>query len=305
DALHLILRAMEIGTGDEVIVPANTYIATWLAVTYAGAKPIPVEPDERTYNIDPNRIEEAITHRTRAILPVHLYGQPADMDPIISIAKKHNLNLVGDCAQAHGSLYKGKKIAQLADITCYSFYPGKNLGAYGDAGAIVTDNDVWAEKARKFANHGRAAKYNHEFEGVNSRMDGIQGAVLSVKLKYIEQWTEKRRRNAYLYNKLLDGLAVKTPVELDGVRAVYHLYVVRIEAAKREKFQAYLKENGIETGIHYPIALPYLQAYSYLNHSQNDFPESFKSSQEIVSLPMCPQLTEEQINYVAGIIKKF
>ncbi|NLW33615.1 MAG: DegT/DnrJ/EryC1/StrS family aminotransferase [Fibrobacter sp.] len=304
DALFIALKTLGIGPGDEVITAANSFIATSEAISATGARVVFVDINPKLYTIDVTKIEEKITPKTKAIIPVHLYGQPADMDPILSIAKKHNLKVIGDAAQAHGALYKGKKIAQCADMTCYSFYPGKNLGAYGDAGAIVTDNDTWAENARKFANHGRAAKYNHEFEGVNSRMDGIQGAVLGVKLNYIEDWTEKRRRNAYLYNELLQGV-VTTPVELDDVRAVYHLYVVKVEAAKREAFQAFLKENGIDTGIHYPIALPYLQAYDYLNHTESDFPVSLKTSQEIVSLPMCPQLNEEQIAYVAEIIKKF
>lgn len=305
DAIFIALKTLGIGKGDEVITVANSFIATSEAITAAGARVVFVDMNPSTYTIDVKKIEEKITPKTKAIVPVHLYGQPADMDPIISLAKKYNLKVVGDAAQAHGALYKGKKIAQLADITCFSFYPGKNLGAYGDAGAIVTDNDQWAEKARKTANHGRAAKYNHEFEGVNSRMDGIQGAVLNVKLKYLEEWTEKRRKNAYLYNELLKGSSVVTPLELDDVRAVYHLYVVRIDASKREKFQAYLKENGIESGIHYPIALPSLQAYSYLNHTEADFPESSKASKEIISLPMCPMLSEEQIRYVAETIKKF
>lgn len=303
DALFIALKTLGIGAGDEVITVANSFIATSEAISATGARVVFVDINPHTYTIDVTKIEEKITPKTKAILPVHLYGQPADMDPILSIAKKHNLKVIGDAAQAHGAHYKGRKIAQCADITCFSFYPGKNLGAYGDAGAITTDNAEWAEKARKTANHGRAAKYNHEFEGVNSRMDGIQGAILNVKLKHLEDWTEKRRRNAYLYNELLKGHVV-TPVELDNVRAVYHLYVVRVEAGKRDAFQAFLKENGIETGIHYPIALPYLQAYSYLNHKESEFPESLKASKEIVSLPMCPQLTEEQIRYVAETIKK-
>jgi len=304
DALFIALKTLGIGSGDEVITVANSFIATSEAISATGARVVFVDINPKLYTIDVTKIEEKITPKTKAIIPVDLYGQPADMDPILEIAKKHDLKVIGDAAQAHGAIYKGKKIAQCADITCYSFYPGKNLGAYGDAGAIVTNNDTWAENARKFANHGRAAKYNHEFEGFNSRMDGIQGAVLSVKLKHIEDWTEKRRRNACLYNELLKDLVV-TPVELDNVLAVYHLYVVRVEAEKRDAFQAYLKENGIETGIHYPIALPFLKAYSYLNHSESDFPESLKASKEIISLPMCPQLNEEQIRYISDVIKKF
>jgi dTDP-4-amino-4,6-dideoxygalactose transaminase len=227
------------------------------------------------------------------------------MDPIIALARKHNLRVIGDAAQAHGALYKGQPIASLADITCFSFYPGKNLGAYGDAGALVTDNAEWANAARMFANHGRVKKYDHDLEGVNSRLDGIQAAILSVKLRYIEQWTESRRENAYRYNAALRGAGVGTPEELDGVRAVYHLYVVRVPAERRDQFQESLKAAGIDTGIHYPIALPYLNAYRHLGHSETDFPNALKASREIVSLPMFPELTEEQIVHVVGRIKEF
>ncbi len=305
DALFIALKTLGIGPGDEVITAANSFIATSEAITQTGARVIFVDINPKTYNIDVDKIEEKINPNTKAIIPVHLYGQPADMDPIMDLAKKYNLRIVGDAAQAHGSFYKGKPIATLADITCFSFYPGKNLGAYGDAGALVTDNEEWAKKASMFANHGRSQKYNHEFEGVNSRMDGIQGAILGVKLKHLEQWTENRRNNAYLYNRHLKETATVTPDELDNVRAVYHLYVVRVPAEKRTAFQNYLKSHGIATGIHYPIALPYLNAYKYLNHSSNDFPEALKASREIVSLPMFPELTEEQIKYIADKIGAF
>ena len=305
DALFIALKALGIGEGDEVITAANSFIATSEAITLTGAKAVFVDINPTTYNIDINKIEEKITAKTKAIIPVHLFGQPADMDPIKNIARKYNLKIISDAAQAHGSLYKGKPVASQADFTCFSFYPGKNLGAYGDAGALVTDDDELAIKARMYANHGRIDKYNHETEGVNSRMDGIQGAILSVKLKYLERWTEKRRNNAYNYNKYLKNLDLVTPEELDDVRAVYHLYVVRVQPEIRSNLQDFLKANGISTGIHYPIALPYLKAYDYLNHSEDDYPEALKASREIISLPMFPELSESQIKYVADKMIEF
>lgn len=298
DAIFIALKCLGIGNGDEVITVANSFIATSEAITQTGAKVVFVDINPSTYNIDVTKIEDKITSKTKAIVPVHLYGQPADMDPIKAIAHKHNLYIIGDAAQAHGAQYHGTPISKLADITCYSFYPGKNLGAYGDGGAVVTDNEEWAEKVRKFANHGRAKKYDHDFEGVNSRLDGLQSAILNVKLKYIDEWTESRRRNAYIYNDLLKDTDLITPVEIDNVRAVYHLYVVRLKDAQRENFQNYLKAQGISTGIHYPIALPNLKAYSYLSHTPEDFSVATKASQEIVSLPMFPELSEAQINYI-------
>jgi len=298
DALFIALKALGVGPGDEVITVANSFVATSEAIKMAGAQVVFCDCDPKTYNIDVTQIEAKITTKTKAIIPVHLYGQPADMDPIIALARKYNLRVVGDAAQAHGALYKGRKVATCADITCYSFYPGKNLGAYGDGGALVTNSAEWANAARMFANHGRTKKYDHDLEGVNSRLDGIQSAVLTVKLRYIEQWTESRRENAYRYNAALKGSGVLTPEELDDVRAVYHLYIVRIPADRREKLQESLKAAGIDTGIHYPIALPYLNAYKYLNHKPTDFPNALKASQEIVSLPMFPELTTEQSDYV-------
>jgi dTDP-4-amino-4,6-dideoxygalactose transaminase len=305
DAIYVALRTLGIGPGDEVITVANTFIATSEAIKMAGAQVVFVDVDPKTYNIDVRRIEDKITARTKAIIPVHLYGQPADMDPIRAIAAKHGLKVIGDAAQAHGATYKGQPIAKLADITTYSFYPGKNLGAYGDAGAVVTDNEEWAAAARMIANHGRTKKYDHDFEGINSRLDGLQAAVLGVKLRHLERWTEQRRANAYRYNEALEGLGLITPSELPGVRAVYHLYVVRVPSASRTDLQQHLKTHGIDTGIHYPIALPFLNAYKHLGHRPADFPESFKISSEIVSLPMFPELTEAQIQAVAARIREF
>jgi dTDP-4-amino-4,6-dideoxygalactose transaminase len=305
DALFVALKTLGIGPGDEVITAANTFVATSEAMAMAGARVVFVDMRRDTCNIDVDRIEEKITARTKAIVPVHLYGQPADMDPIRQLARKHGLYVVADAAQAHGASYRGRPVAQLADITCFSFYPGKNLGAYGDGGALVTDNGEWAAAARMFANHGRTKKYDHDFEGVNSRLDGLQAAILGIKLRYLDDWTERRRAIAWRYNEALAGLDLVTPIEIDDVRAVYHLYVLRVPGGVREAFQAYLKASGISTGIHYPIALPYLKAYRHLNHTEADFPEALKASGEYVSLPMFAELTEEQIACVTARIRGF
>jgi dTDP-4-amino-4,6-dideoxygalactose transaminase len=305
DALFIVLRTLGIGEGDEVITAANTFIATSEAITLAGARVVFVDAHPRTYNIDTDRIEEKITSRTKAIIPVHLYGQPADMDPIMEIARKHNLRVIEDAAQAHGAIYKGRRIGSLGDAGCFSFYPGKNLGAYGDGGAIVTNNDELARRTRMFANHGRIDKYDHEIEGMNSRLDGLQAAILEVKLRHLPQWTEKRRRNAYSYNDCLKNADIVTPVEIDNASAVYHLYVIRVDRTLRKGLQEHLKSKGIATGIHYPIALPDLKAYSYLGHSETDFPEASRASHEVLSLPMYPELEDAQIQYVAASTKEF
>lgn len=305
DALYLALRALGIGPGDEVITVANSFIATSEAITAAGARVVFVDINPTTYNIDVTKIEEKVSSKTRAIIPVHLYGQPADMDPILAIAKKYNLKVIEDAAQAHGAEYRGRRIGSIGDMACFSFYPGKNLGAYGDGGAIVTNDDELDEKVRMIANHGRLDKYDHKMEGVNSRLDGIQAAILSVKLRHLPAWTEGRRKNAYLYNDYLKGSGVVTPEEMKDVKAVYHLYVVRIMDGKRQKLQEHLASKGISTGVHYPIALPNLKAYEYMKHVSNDFPEATKASQEIVSLPMYSELSEEQISFVAEAIRAY
>ena len=305
DAIFIALNALGIGPGDEVITAANSFIATSEAVTMAGARVVFADIDPSTFNLDIRDLERKITPRTRAIIAVHLYGQPADMDPILKIAREHDLEVVEDAAQAHGALYKGKKIGTLGDMATFSFYPGKNLGAYGDGGAIVTDNDETAKRARMFANHGRAEKYNHTFEGVNSRLDGLQAAILSAKLNHLEEWTEKRRANAYLYNSHLKDSGLITPVEINDVRAVYHLYVVRVDDKRRSGLQEHLKSRGIGTGIHYPITLPNLKAYEQLGHVESDFPEATRASREILSLPMFPELTEEQIIYIKDAVNDF
>lgn len=304
DALYIALKSLHIGEGDEVITVANSFIATSEAITMTGAKVVFVDINPKTYNIDVGKIEEKITQKTKAIVAVHLYGQPADMDSIVSIAHKYNLKIVEDAAQAHGAYYKDKKIGCIGNVACFSFYPGKNLGAYGDAGAIVTSDDELALRARMFANHGRIEKYNHEEEGVNSRLDGIQAAILSEKIKHLDGWTEKRRRNAYLYNDYLKDLQLTLPDEIEEVKAVYHLYVVRVKDGLRQKLQDHLKSAGISTGVHYPIALPFLKAYEYLGHNPDEFPAAFEASSQILSLPMFPELIESQISYIADKIKE-
>ena len=305
DALFIALRTLGVGAGDEVITVANSFVATSEAIRMAGAQVVFCDCNPNTYNIDVAEIEEKITVRTKAIIPVHLYGQPADMAPILALARKHNLRVVGDAAQAHGALYKGRPISTLADITCFSFYPGKNLGAYGDAGALVTNNGEWAATARRFANHGRMKKCDHDFEGINSRLDGLQAAILSVKLPHLDRWTENRRKNAYRYNAALKETGLVTPEEMGHVTTVYHLYVVRVPAERREPLRKFLKAAGIDTGIHYPTALPYLNAYRRLGHSEADFPEALKASRQILSLPMFPELNEDQTDYVATQLLTF
>ena len=312
DALFIALKILGIGKGDEVIVPANSFIATSEAVTLTGAKVVFVDINPKTYTMDSTKLEDCVksrsvrsANRLKAIIPVHLYGQPADMDPILGIAKKYDLKVVEDAAQAHGATYKDRPIGSIGDMACFSFYPGKNLGAYGDGGAIATNDDQLAHNARMFANHGRVDKYDHEVEGVNSRLDGLQAAVLEVKLRHLMDWADRRRGNAYLYNECLKDTDLVTPLEIEHVKAVYHLYVVRIKNGNREKLQDYLKSKGIATGIHYPIALPNLKAYAYLNHGKSDFPEATMASEEILSLPMFPELEKKQIGYIAENIREF
>lgn len=304
DAIFIALKMLGIGPGDEVITAANSFIATSEAISLTGAKVVFCDVSEVTRNLDPDLISDKITDKTRAIVPVHLYGQPADMDRIVEIADKNNLYIVQDCAQAHGAKYKGKGIGTFGEVSCFSFYPGKNLGAYGDGGAVVTDNKDLEEKIRMYANHGRSEKYNHEFEGVNSRLDGMQAAILSVKLKYLKEWNFKRITNARIYNEKLKGIGdVITPVIPDKWDHVFHLYVIR--SKERDRLKKFLVGNNIFCGIHYPIALPNLRAYSYLNHKPGDFPVSSELQDEILSLPIFPELTEEQIEYVADMIKEF
>lgn len=295
DALHLVLRAWGIGKGDEVIVPANTYIATWLAVTYTGATPVPVEPLEATYNIDPALIEEAITSRTKAILPVHLYGQPAEMDPIREIAARYNLKVLEDAAQAHGAKYKGKRTGGLGDAAGFSFYPGKNLGAFGDGGAVTTNSADLAERIRVLRNYGSKIKYINEAAGFNCRLDELQAAFLRVKLRYLDAWNERRRRLATWYMRTLPEtfpnlILPKIP---NWAESCWHLFVVRTE--NRDNFQNLLAAHNISTLIHYPIP-PHLQkAYKNLGYSVGRYPLSEQISNEVLSLPMGPHLNEATV----------
>jgi len=299
DALYIALRALGIGVGDEVITAANSFIATSEAITMTGAHPVFVDCDPNTYNIDVKKIRAAVSPRTKAIVPVHLYGQPADMTSIANIAKNFNLFIVEDSAQAHGAEIDGQRVGNFGHAACFSFFPGKNLGAYGDAGAIVTNDNDLAVQCRKIANHGRVKKYDHDFEGINSRLDGIQAAILSVKLKYLEEWTEKRRKAAIIYNNYLRGSrSVVTPCVSENMKHVYHLYVVRVQS--RNQIQESLTNAGIATGIHYPIALPNLHAYRYLGMSPENFPIASKYSNEILSLPIFPELEPAEIEYVCA-----
>jgi len=301
-ALWAALMGLGIGNGDEVITAPNTFIATAEAISVCGARPVFVDIDEQTYNINPELIEKAITPRTKAIIPVHLYGQTAEMDNIIEIARSNGLYVIEDACQAHGAEYKGR-IGCMGDASCFSFYPGKNLGAYGEAGAVVTNNTELADKMRMFRDHGQREKYYHSIVGWNARMDGFQGAVLSVKLKHLAGWNELRRKNAQFYNDLLaDVDDIITPTETDYTKHVYHIYAIR--AKKRKQLMDALAKDGISCGIHYPVPLHLQEAYKSLGYKKGDFPVTERCSEQIVSLPMFAELTSEQIEYVAEKIKR-
>ena len=300
---QLAIQAL-IQPGDEVITTPNTFIATTEAITAAGGKTVFVDIEEDSYNMNPEKLEAAISTKTRVIIPIHLYGQPADMDPIMKIARGHDLFVVEDAAQAHAAEYKGRKAGSIGDAAAWSFYPGKNLGAYGEAGAVTTNSDEIADFIVKYRDHGSSEKYIHEFEGYNMRMEGFQGAVLNVKLKYLEEWTERRRSNARLYNEFLDGLdGIITPTELPYTKNVFHLYVVRVQ--NREKLQQHLSDKGIASGFHYKYPLHFQKAYKQLGYKTGDFPVTEKVMSEIISLPMYPELRPEQIEYVADSVKQF
>lgn len=301
DALTLSLRAMDIGEGDEVIVPANTYIASWLAATYAGATPIPVDPCRDTMNIDPKEIEKAITSKTKAIMPVHLYGLPAQMDEINAIAKKYNLRVIEDAAQAHGASYKGKKAGNLSDIAGFSFYPGKNLGAYGDGGAVVTNDQKLAEKVRSLGNYGSIQKYENKYQGVNSRLDEVQAAFLRVKLKRLTEWNLRREKIANFYLKSLDGLDLILPANPEWAASSWHLFPVR--SKKRDELLKKLNDANIGAIIHYPIP-PHLQkAYENLNFKRGDFQISEDIAKEVLSLPIGPHLKMEEVQRVVEVLR--
>ena len=304
DALHIALKTLGIGLGDEVIVPSNTYIATWLAVSYVGAIPVPVEPDIYTYNIDVSKIEAVITSKTKAIMPVHLYGQACEMDAIMEIAKKYGLFVIEDNAQSQGATFNEKLTGSFGDINGTSFYPGKNLGALGDAGAVTTDNQILAEKAKTLRNYGSQRKYFNEVIGYNMRLDECQAAFLSIKLKYLSEWTRQRQEIASWYNEALQGVGdLILPFVHNSATHVYHLYVVRTK--KRNELQQYLEKQGIGTLIHYPMP-PHLQkAYQELGFKKGDFPIAEELSETFLSLPMWPGLKNKDIKYIVEIIKQY
>ena len=320
DALELALAALGIGPGDEVLVPALTWVSTAICASSVGAKPVFVDMLPTLYTIDPSKIEAKITSRTKAIIPVHLYGLPAEMDEIMAIARKHKLRVVEDCAQAHGATYKGRKVGSFGDIACFSFYPGKNLGAYGDAGCLCTNNEELATKARKIANYGGLTRHEHEFAGRNSRLDGIQAAILSVKLKYIDDWNQARQRHAKASTEALAGTpsplgrgkgvgegaaqsseAIQLPKIPSHSTHVFHLYVVQVD--NRDAVQQKMKERGISAEIHYPVALPFIKAYQHFGHKPQDYPVAHRQTSRILSLPIYPELTAEMIQYVTANLK--
>lgn len=301
DALHLLLRAYGIGPGDEVIVPSNTFIATWLAVTQCGATPVAVEPDVNTHNIDPTLIASAITSRTRAIMPVHLYGQPADMDAINAIAVQHGLVVIEDAAQAQGARYKGRRVGSLGHAAGTSFYPGKNLGALGDGGAVLTSDDAIAEKVRLLRNYGSTIKYKHDLAGYNSRLDELQAAFLRVKLKHLDNWNGRRREIADSYSRLLDGSGNELPFVPEYAEPVWHLYVIRRD--KRDAMKAHLEKEGVSTVIHYPTP-PHQQA-CYADGSFGKLPIAERLALDVLSLPMSPDLSNEEIQDVVDTVRSF
>jgi dTDP-4-amino-4,6-dideoxygalactose transaminase len=300
DALHLALVAMGVGPGDEVIVSSNTFIATWLAVTFAGATPVPVEPDPRTHNLDPAKIEAAITQRTKLILPTHLYGQPADLDPILEIARRNGLKVLEDAAQAHGARYKGRRIGSHSDAVAWSFYPGKNLGAVGDAGAVTTNDGELAARVRMLGNYGSARKYVHDVKGFNSRLDPIQAAVLRVKLKHLDEWNERRRAIASLYRERLAGVPIELPYVPNWAEPSWHLFVIL--AKEREALQEQLSGAGIQTLVHYPIPPHLQQAYADAGIDRGSLPIAERLASEVLSLPIGPHLTPEDACEVASAV---
>ena len=300
-ALHLALLACDIRPGDEVITTPHTFIATTEAISHAGADPVFVDIDPATYTVDPEKIAKAVTPRTKAILPVHLYGHPADMDPIVEVARAHGLKVIEDAAQAHGAEYKGRRAGVLGDVAVFSFFPGKNLGAYGDSGALVTNDDDVAERARLLVNHGRKSKYEHLIEGYNYRPDALQSAILEVKLRHLDSWTEQRRAHAARYDRLLHGASLTTPVQAPWAKHVYHLYVVCVP--DRDSILKRLQQDAIEAGIHYPIPLHLQPAYSRLGHREGDFPATEEAAGSVLSLPLYPEMTAEIVDFVAGSLR--
>lgn len=300
-ALHLALLAAGIGPGDEVITVPFTFIATVAAIEYAGARPVLVDIEPRYYTMDPAALEAAMTPRTKAIVPVHLFGQSADMDPILDIAQRHRLAVIEDAAQAHGADYKGRRCGSLAPIACFSFYPGKNLGAYGEGGALVTSDPDVAERVRLLRSWGEARRYEHAMKGFNYRMDGLQGAILRVKLRHLEAWTEARRDRAQRYRAALEGGPVTPPQERPGGRHVYHVYGVRVP--QRDQWRAHLAAQGVQTGVHYPIPVHLQPSHADLGYAPGAFPVSESVAREILSLPMFPELTNDQIDTIGQLFR--
>jgi dTDP-4-amino-4,6-dideoxygalactose transaminase len=301
-ALHLALLAAGVGPGDEVITVPFTFVASVAAVTYTGARPVLVDIDPRSFTMDPSAVEAAITPRTKAILPVHLYGQSADMDPIMEIARRHGLVVIEDAAQAHGAQYKGRPVGSIGDMGCFSFYPGKNLGAYGEGGAVTTSNAEYARTIRMLRDWGQDRKYHHQLRGFNYRMEGFQGAILRVKLRHLERWTEARRKVVSLYNELLADSGVETPTEMPWGRHVYHVYTLR--ADDRDGLQASLLAEGIQTGIHYPVPAHLQPAYADLGYGRGAFPHAETAAEQVLSLPLYPELSSQAVAEVAGAVKK-
>jgi dTDP-4-amino-4,6-dideoxygalactose transaminase len=300
-ALHLALLAAGVGPGDEVITTPFTFVATVAAILYTGATPVFVDIDAASYTIDVNRIEAAITPKTKAILPVHLFGQAADMDPILDIARRHNLVVIEDAAQAHGAEYKGRRTGGMGDLGCFSFYPGKNLGAYGEGGAVVTNNPEYANTIRMLRDWGQSRKYYHDLRGFNYRLEGMQGAILRVKLQHLEAWTEVRRTNARIYAEKLAGAGIGTPCEMPYARHVYHVYAIRVP--NRDRMFQHLNASGIQVGIHYPIPVHLQPAYRDARYKEGDFPVAELVGREVLSLPIFPELTPAQIDEVCASVR--
>lgn len=302
-ALHLALLALGVEPGDEIITVSHTFIATVEAICWTGARPIFVDIDEKTYTLNPAQLESVITKKTKGIIPVHLYGHPADMDPILEVAKKRKLWVLEDACQAHGALYKGKRVGGLGLAACFSFYPGKNLGAYGEGGAVVTDDTALAVRIQKLRNHGGLQKYSHEFIGMNARLEGIQGAILRTKLPHLDQWNELRRQHAGEYSSLLKDLGLRLPQEASYARSVFHLYAIR--TPHRNDLNDYLNQEGIGSLIHYPKSNHLLPCFQYLGYREGDFPVTESVSKDILSLPLYPELTLKQIQEVTQTIRTF
>lgn len=304
DAIYIIMSMLGIGSDDEVITVANSWISTSETISQTGAKPVFVDIENDYFTINPDLIESKITNKTKAIIPVHIYGQSAQIEKIQAICKKHNLFLIEDCAQSHFTKFNGQNVGTFGIASTFSFYPGKNLGAYGDAGCILTNDDELAEKCRMYANHGALKKHHHQIEGINSRLDGLQASILSAKLPHLQNWNSSRFKNAVLYNELLKGISsIQLPVVRENTTHTFHLYVIRAE--KRNELQEYLNTMGVETAIHYPTPLPLLNAYKYLGKSSADFPVASDYMNKILSLPMYPELSKESIEYIVNCIIKF